>query len=72
MKSQKDLIGDHPVTPNIFGKWLACTDVAITPVKVHRSLTGILSSTDTDLVDWLGRKLFNHHHSDYRINKLNP
>ena len=70
MKSQKDLIGDHPVTPNIFGKWLACTDVAITPVKVHRSLTGILSSTDTDLVDWLGRKLFNHHHSDYRINKL--
>lgn len=70
MKSQKDLIGDHPVIPNIFGKWLACTDVAVTSTKVHRSLTGILSSTDTDLIDWLGRKLFNHHHSEYRIDKL--
>ena len=43
MKSQKDLIGNHPVAPNIFEKWLACIDVAVTSTKIHRSLTGILS-----------------------------
>lgn len=70
MQTQSDLIGNHPSLPNIFAKWLASNDVAVTATKSHRSLTPLISTTDNDLIEWLGRKLFYHHHSDYRIEKL--
>lgn len=70
MARQSELIGKHPNAPNIFSKWLVCNDVAVTATKSHRSLTPLISSTDNELIEWLGRKIFEHHHSDYRIQKL--
>jgi hypothetical protein len=70
MASQTDLIGNHPALPHVFAKWLVCNDVPVTANKSHRSLTSQIATTDNDLIDWLGRKLFEHHHSDYRIEKL--
>jgi len=70
MPTQVELIGNHPSLPNIFGKWLASNDVAVSATKSHRSLTPLITTTDNDLIEWLGRKLFDHHHSDYRIEKL--
>lgn len=70
MPSQDDLIGRHPKLPNIFASWLNSNDVATTGTKTHRSLTPLITTTNNDLVEWLGRKLFDHHHSDYRIEKL--
>lgn len=70
MPTQDDLIGSHPKLPNIFAAWLSSNDVATTSTKTHRSLTPLLATTHNDLVEWLGRKLFDHHHSDYRIEKL--
>ena len=70
MPTQSELIGKHPLNPNIFAKWLKCNDVAVTATKIHRSLLPIISTSDKELIDWLGKKIFNHHHSEYRIAKL--
>jgi len=70
MPTQAELIGNHPSLPNIFAKWLVSNDFTVTVTKSHRSLTPIINSTDNDLIEWLGRKIFEHHHSDYRIEKL--
>lgn len=70
MQKQSDLIGDHPSLPNIFSKWLECNDFPVTNTKIHRSLTPLIPGDDNDLIEWFGRKLFHHHHSDYRIEKL--
>lgn len=70
MANQKDLIGSHPKAPDIFSTWLACNDVAATATKNHRSLTPLIATTDSTLIDWLGTKIFEHHHSEYRIKKL--
>jgi hypothetical protein len=69
MPTQKDLIGDHPASPNEFNRWLDCDDIAPTTTKRHRSLTAKIV-LDTQLIEWLGRKIFDHHHSDYRVKKL--
>lgn len=70
MPNQKDLIGSHPKAPDIFSTWLKCNDVAVTATKSHRSLTPLIATTDKVLIDWLGTKIFEHHHSEYRIKKL--
>ena len=70
MAKQTDLIGSHPKAPNIFSKWLACNDVPVTATKSHRSLTPLIPETDASLIDWLSRKIIEHHHSDDRIQKL--
>lgn len=70
MPTQIELIGNHPFTPNIFGKWLTSNDVAVTATKNHRSLTTLPTCDNDELIEWLGRTLFNHHHTDYRIEKL--
>jgi len=70
MATQNDLIGSHPKPPNVFGIWLDCNDVPVTNSKNHRSLTPLVETTDKQLIDWIGRKIFEHHHSEYRIQKL--
>jgi hypothetical protein len=70
MITQQDLIGSHPTNPNIFGIWLDCTDVPVTSTKSHRSLAPLINTDHNDLVDWLGRKIFDHHHSTFRVQKL--
>lgn len=69
MLNQEDLIGSHPKSPNIFATWLTCNDIAVTATKLHRSLESVVAIDDA-LIEWFGRKIFNHHHSEYRINKL--
>jgi hypothetical protein len=70
MPSQSELIGLHPVSPHEIERWLTCNDLATTPTKNHRQLTGKIACDDADLIKWLGRKIFDHHHNDYRIEKL--
>lgn len=70
MATQNELIGSHPKAPNVFGVWLDCNDVPVTKTKSHRSLTPLIKTTDNQLIEWLGRKIFEHHHSEYRIQKL--
>jgi hypothetical protein len=70
MSTQSELIGNHPLQPNIFAVWLASNDVAVTATKSHRSLTPLIEATDNNLIEWLGRKIVDHHYSDYRIEKL--
>lgn len=70
MPTQIELIGEHPVSPNIFGKWLASNDIAITTTKNHRSLTPLNPIDNNEIIEWLARTLFKHHHTDYRIEKL--
>ena len=70
MPTQAELIGLHPVSPHAIERWLTCNDIGTTPTKNHRELTSKVPSTDTELVKWLGRKIFDHHHNDYRVKKL--
>lgn len=70
MKTQSELIGNHPLSPNIFTKWLLHNDTPVTATKSHRSLTPLISTTDIDLIKWLGNKLIEHHYNDDRLNKL--
>lgn len=70
MPLQRDLIGIHPPLPNIFAKWFKINDVPVTATKTHRSLIPQIPNNDTDLIDWLGRKIFEHHHSSDRTEKL--
>ena len=70
MPNQEELIGPHPKAPNIFSSWLKCNDMPVTATKNHRSLTPLIPSSDSALIEWLGTKIFEHHHSEYRIKKL--
>lgn len=70
MPNQNDLIGTHPNPPSMFSTWLNCNDVATTATKSHRSLTPLIPTDNAALIEWLGRKIFEHHHSEYRIKKL--
>jgi len=70
MPTQSELIGNHPVFPSIFSKWLAYNDIAVTLTKNHRSLTPLPAIDIDEIIDWLGRAIFKHHHTDYRIEKL--
>lgn len=70
MLNQNDLIGTHPINQSIFSTWLNCNDMEVTLTKKHRSLTPLITANDPQLVKWLGRKIFEHHHSEFRIRKL--
>lgn len=70
MPTQSELIGHHPDNTNIFGTWLTCTDVPVTQTKNHRSLIAINQTHDQNLIEWLGRRIFDHHHSEDRICRL--
>lgn len=70
MKTQSELIGNHPVAPNKFGEWLEAEDIAVTDKKRHRSLTPLIGPNDADLIEWLADKIIRHHYDEYRLNKL--
>lgn len=70
MKTQSELIGNHPVAPNKFGEWLEAEDIAVTHKKRHRSLKPLIGTNDADLIKWLANKIILHHYDDYRLNKL--
>lgn len=70
MKSQSDLIGKHPISPNIFGEWLLAEDFPVIDKKRHRALTPLDNSDDTTLIEWLADKIIRHHYDDYRLKRL--
>lgn len=70
MATQKELIGDHPKPPSEFSMWLSCNDIVPIATKIHRELSPLVNTDDKTLIEWLGRKIFDHHHSDYRVTKL--
>lgn len=70
MLSQIDLIGNHPASPDLFEKWFECNDVPTSKGKCHRSLSGRIAFDDSELIEWLARKLILHHYEETRISKL--
>lgn len=70
MPTQSELIGNHPVPPNIFQRWFRCNDVAVTATKCHRSLETLIPVTDEQLIEWLAQKLIHHHYEDTRVERL--
>src|SRR5215218_3451930 len=70
MPTLAELIGNHPDVKSQFGKWLRCEDKPPTSTKKHRALHPLLPTDDPGLAVWLGQKIFDHHHSAYRVKKL--
>lgn len=70
MKKQIDLIGNHPSNPSVFNDWLDCNDVPITSKKRHRELKEKNNHNKDALLNWLSRKLIEHHYDDARLQRL--
>jgi len=70
MPSQVELIGRHPLAPDIFEKWFASCDIAPSSNKCHRSLIAQKPSNDDQLTDWLARKIISHHYSPDKLERL--
>ena len=70
IKTQSDLLGSHPIKPNIFGTWLTSTDTPVTRTKRHRELSELIPCQSPNLVDWLARRLIHHHYDDARLDRL--
>lgn len=70
MSLHKDLIGSHPTAPNVFERWLDCSDIEPTDARCHRALTSKLPVTDPALIQWLAERLVHHHYDHTRIDRL--
>ena len=70
MKKQVDLIGSHPTTPSIFHAWLDCNDAPATSKKRHRELKEKTKYDKDALIDWLSKKLIEHHYDETRLQRL--
>ena len=69
MTKQEKLIGIHPDSTDPFGKWLKVNDLPDSATKCHRELTESIA-IDNDLIEWMARKIINHHYTQPRIDKL--
>ncbi len=69
MTKQIRLIGEHPDNTHPFGKWLAVNDLPDSDSKCHRELTES-TAVDDDLIEWMARKIINHHYTQFRIDRL--
>lgn len=69
MSKQEQLIGDHPDNTHPFGEWLVANDLPSSDTKCHRELTESIA-VDDDLIEWMARKVINHHYNQFRINRL--
>ncbi|MDR2948284.1 MAG: DUF1837 domain-containing protein [Prevotella sp.] len=69
MSKQEQLIGKHPDNTHPFGKWLDVNDLPDSATKCHRELTESIA-IDDDLIEWMARKIINHHYAQFRINRL--
>lgn len=69
MHSQSELLGDHP-NEHQFGRWLISSDLPLADGKCHRNLQNIISSNDTELIEWLARRIIYHHYDEYRLEQL--
>lgn len=69
MTKQERIIGKHPDNSHKLGFWLSANDLPHTDIKCHRELTELNTPSD-ELIEWVARKLINHHYTDYRLTKL--
>ena len=69
MSKQEQLIGEHPDNTHPFGKWLGVNDLPDSATKCHRELTES-TAVDDDLIEWMAKKIINHHYTQFRINRL--
>ncbi|MDR1501214.1 MAG: DUF1837 domain-containing protein [Prevotella sp.] len=69
MTKQIRLIGEHPDNTHPFGKWLGVNDLPDSDSKCHRELTES-TAVDNDLIEWMARKIINHHYTQFRIDRL--
>lgn len=69
MTKQEELIGEHPDNTHPFGKWLGVNDLPDSATKCHRELTES-TAVDDDLIEWMARKIINHHYTQFRIDRL--
>ena len=69
INKQTELIGSHPMPPNQFGRWLVCDDVNVIANKCHRLLSEKIT-IDSELIDWLAKKLIQHHYGNYALKRL--
>lgn len=70
MTKQNKLIGTHPISPNIFGKWLTSTDHPDTISQCYRELNEITPLDEAELINWLSDKIIQYHYSEDRIIRL--
>lgn len=70
MPSQAELIGEHPIAPNIFDTYFSCTDHAPTETQCHRSLVEKADLDDDALIDWLAHKIIDHHYDPDKLERL--
>lgn len=70
MAKQDILIGKHPSSPNIFGKWLGSNNHPETDRQCHRSLSQIDSSIEDELIEWLSEKIITYHYKEEQIERL--
>lgn len=69
MTKQEKLIGKHPDNSKQIGKWLSSKDIPPSDTKCHRELKEV-NAQDDELIEWMARKLIDHHYTDFRLNKL--
>lgn len=69
MTKQEELIGKHPDDSHQFGRWLVGNDIPATDTKCHRELNESIVRDD-DLIEWMARKIINHHYTKFRIDRL--
>jgi hypothetical protein len=69
MTKQEELIGKHPDSTHPFGKWLVSRDLPDSATQCHRELTES-AAVDDDLIEWMARKIIDHHYTKFRIDRL--
>lgn len=70
MPSQAELIGDHPIDPNIFYKWFTPSDPPPKAHICHRALSGNVAPDDPEIIEWLAGKIIEHHYKPALIGRL--
>lgn len=65
-KTQEQLIGKHPDSPNFFADWFSCEDKPSVTGKKHRSLKEHDQMRE-EAIEWLSNKIISHHISEKRI-----
>jgi hypothetical protein len=68
--SQSDLLGQHPLAPNIFNDIFSALDL---PVKANQRIRNLIATnklSKKDTIEWLARRIIVHHYSEDRIKKL--
>jgi len=70
MPSQQDIIGTHPIAPSIFEKWFNSTDHPPKATSCHRALNHLIAADDAEVIEWLARRIIDHHYKLHTIERL--